>query len=32
MLIAPSMLSADFGRIDEEIAAAHAAGGDWKKE
>ncbi len=29
MLIAPSILSADFGRINEEIAAAHAAGADW---
>jgi ribulose-phosphate 3-epimerase len=28
-LIAPSVLSADFGRINEEISAAHAAGADW---
>ena len=28
-LIAPSVLSADFGRINEEIAAVHAAGADW---
>ncbi|HUJ74146.1 MAG TPA: ribulose-phosphate 3-epimerase, partial [bacterium] len=28
-LIAPSILSADFGRINEEIAAVHAAGADW---
>jgi ribulose-phosphate 3-epimerase len=28
-LIAPSILSADFGRINAEIAAAHAAGADW---
>lgn len=27
--IAPSILSADFGRINEEIAAVHAAGADW---
>jgi ribulose-phosphate 3-epimerase len=27
--IAPSILSADFGRIAEEIAAVHAAGADW---
>ncbi|HEX7929268.1 MAG TPA: ribulose-phosphate 3-epimerase [bacterium] len=29
MLIAPSILSADFGRINEEIVAAHKAGADW---
>jgi len=29
ILIAPSILSADFGRINEEIAAVHAAGADW---
>ena len=28
-LIAPSILSADFGRISEEIAAVSAAGADW---
>src|SRR5690242_11415005 len=28
-LIAPSILSADFGRLAEEVAAADAAGGDW---
>lgn len=28
-LIAPSILSADFGRINEEIVAAHKAGADW---
>ena len=28
-LIAPSILSADFGRINEEIAAVVAAGADW---
>ncbi|MDH4120452.1 MAG: ribulose-phosphate 3-epimerase [Deltaproteobacteria bacterium] len=27
--IAPSLLSADFGRINEEIAAVHEAGADW---
>lgn len=27
--IAPSILSADFGRISEEIAAVHEAGADW---
>ncbi|MBI4082578.1 MAG: ribulose-phosphate 3-epimerase [Candidatus Lambdaproteobacteria bacterium] len=27
--IAPSLLSADFGRLDEEIAAVHQAGADW---
>lgn len=27
--IAPSLLSADFGRLDEEIAAVHEAGADW---
>ena len=27
--IAPSILSADFGRINEEIATVHAAGADW---
>ncbi|NIP73424.1 MAG: ribulose-phosphate 3-epimerase, partial [Gammaproteobacteria bacterium] len=27
--IAPSILSADFGRINEEIAAVSAAGADW---
>jgi ribulose-phosphate 3-epimerase len=29
VLVAPSILSADFGRLGEEIAAADAAGGDW---
>ena len=29
MLIAPSILSADFGRINEEIAAVQEAGADW---
>ncbi len=29
ILIAPSILSADFGRINEEIAAVHGAGADW---
>ncbi|MFI5400188.1 MAG: ribulose-phosphate 3-epimerase [SAR324 cluster bacterium] len=29
MLIAPSLLSADFGRIDAELAAVQAAGADW---
>jgi ribulose-phosphate 3-epimerase len=28
-LIAPSILSADFGRLHEEVAAVTAAGGDW---
>ncbi|QNK54652.1 ribulose-phosphate 3-epimerase [Paenibacillus sp. PAMC21692] len=28
-IIAPSILSADFSRLGEEIAAAEAAGGDW---
>ena len=28
-IIAPSILSADFGRIADEVAAATAAGGDW---
>jgi ribulose-phosphate 3-epimerase len=28
-LIAPSILSADFGRLAEEVAAVEAAGGDW---
>ncbi len=28
-LIAPSILSADFGRLDEEIAAVQEAGADW---
>jgi ribulose-phosphate 3-epimerase len=28
-LIAPSILSADFGRLAAEVAAADAAGGDW---
>ncbi|MBX6321368.1 MAG: ribulose-phosphate 3-epimerase [Rhodospirillaceae bacterium] len=28
-LIAPSILSADFGRLGEEVAAVDAAGGDW---
>jgi len=27
--IAPSLLSADFGRINEELDAVHAAGADW---
>jgi ribulose-phosphate 3-epimerase len=29
LLIAPSILSADFGRLSEEIAAIDAAGADW---
>ena len=29
LLIAPSLLSADFGRIDAELAAVQAAGADW---
>jgi ribulose-phosphate 3-epimerase len=29
LLIAPSILSADFGRLDEEIRAIDAAGADW---
>ena len=29
MLIAPSLLSANFGRIDAELAAVQAAGADW---
>lgn len=29
MLIAPSILSADFGRINDEIAAVQEAGADW---
>ena len=28
-LIAPSILSADFGRLAEEVAAAEAAGANW---
>jgi ribulose-phosphate 3-epimerase len=28
-LIAPSVLSADFGRLDEEVKAAESAGADW---
>ncbi len=28
-LIAPSILSGDFGRINEEIAAVQEAGADW---
>src|SRR5262245_62509073 len=28
-IIAPSILSADFGRIADEVAAATAAGADW---
>src|SRR5262245_66566675 len=28
-IIAPSILSADFGRIADEVAAATAGGGDW---
>lgn len=28
-LIAPSILSADFGRLDEEVRAVEAAGADW---
>ena len=27
--IAPSILSADFGRLAEEVVKAEAAGGDW---
>jgi ribulose-phosphate 3-epimerase len=29
VLIAPSVLSADFGRLDEEVRAVDAAGADW---
>ena len=29
MTIAPSMLSADFSRLKEELAAIEAAGADW---
>jgi len=29
IIIAPSILSADFGRLDQEIAAVEAAGADW---
>jgi ribulose-phosphate 3-epimerase len=29
LIIAPSILSADFGRLDAEIAAVEAAGADW---
>jgi ribulose-phosphate 3-epimerase len=29
VLLAPSILSADFGRLGEEVAAAEAAGADW---
>ena len=29
LVIAPSILSADFARLGEEVAAADAAGGDW---
>lgn len=29
IIIAPSILSSDFGRLDEEIAAVEAAGADW---
>jgi ribulose-phosphate 3-epimerase len=29
MLIAPSLLSANFGKIDAELAAVHSAGADW---
>jgi len=29
ILVAPSILSADFGRLAEEVKAAEAAGGDW---
>jgi ribulose-phosphate 3-epimerase len=29
IIIAPSILSADFGRLNEEIAAVEAAGADW---
>ena len=29
IVIAPSILSADFGRLNEEIAAVEAAGADW---
>lgn len=28
-IIAPSLLAADFGRLDEEVAAIERAGGDW---
>jgi len=28
-LVAPSILSADFGRLGEEVAAVTAAGADW---
>ena len=29
IIIAPSILSADFGRLNEEVAAVEAAGADW---
>ena len=29
ILIAPSVLAADFARLGEEVAAAEAAGADW---
>ncbi len=29
ILVAPSILSADFGRLDEEVRAVEAAGADW---
>jgi ribulose-phosphate 3-epimerase len=29
IIVAPSILSADFGRLDEEVRAAEAAGADW---
>ena len=29
LVIAPSILSADFGRLDDEVRAVDAAGADW---
>jgi ribulose-phosphate 3-epimerase len=29
IIVAPSILSADFARLGEEVRAADAAGGDW---
>src|SRR6201992_1184101 len=29
IIVAPSILSADFGRLDEEVRAVDAAGADW---
>ena len=30
LVIAPSILSADFGRLADEVRAVDAAGADWK--